>query len=408
MSDTGFRPAGLSIVAAEGVLRRKIGDWLMSIDDEPLRKYVANKIVVAGGSIASMLLGEKVNDFDVYLTSRDAAIRLAFYYVKRFANNPRADFGGGALWVEVLKSGTDFGHRGRSVEVNADGVMYLAKRKNTPEDEIEYVAGPKCPETAVPSKEGRVNIVVKSSGAISEAPAPEDSTRYFLIPSSGEAWGAESASMLTSALGLDAEAALASQLCDVDPSDAYNEPPELKELTEATEKAVEPPKQTGPGAKAKNRYRPVFLSSNAITLSDGIQIVIRFHGEPSEIIANFDFVHTTCYWTSKSGKVVVNEAALLSLLNRKLKYVGSRYPLCSLVRTRKFVARGWKAPASVYVKAMFQCTKLNWNNLSTWEDQLTGMDAAYFSHILSILEHDRQAGVSIDGNYVVELIDRMM
>lgn len=40
-----------------------------------------------------------------------------------------------------------------------------------------------------------------------------------------------------------------------------------------------------PSSKAS--YQPVYLSSNAITLSDKIQIVIRFYGNPEEIHSNY-------------------------------------------------------------------------------------------------------------------------
>src|SRR3546814_1364029 len=48
-------------------------------------------------------------------------------------------------------------------------------------------------------------------------------------------------------------------------------------------------------------YRPVFMSTNAITLSDKIQIVLRFYGEADAIHENYDFVHCTNYWTSKDA-----------------------------------------------------------------------------------------------------------
>ena len=108
------------------------------------------------------------------------------------------------------------------------------------------------------------------------------------------------------------------------------------------------------------------------------------------------------------SKITVNEDALMSMLSRKLKYCGSKYPLCTLMRTRKFVGRGWTAPASVFVKAMHQCMQLDWNKISTWEDQLIGMDAAYFTQIIEILRGEQAKGKTIDGTYVVELIDRMM
>ena len=41
----------------------------------------------------------------------------------------------------------------------------------------------------------------------------------------------------------------------------------------------------------KPKYRPVFLSSNAITLSNEIQIVVRFYGNAEEIHSTYDFIH---------------------------------------------------------------------------------------------------------------------
>jgi hypothetical protein len=60
-------------------------------------------------------------------------------------------------------------------------------------------------------------------------------------------------------------------------------------------------------------FRPVFMSTNAITLSDKIQIVLRFYGEADTIHENYDFVHCTNYWTSKAGELVLRQPALESL-----------------------------------------------------------------------------------------------
>ena len=88
--------------------------------------------------------------------------------------------------------------------------------------------------------------------------------------------------------------------------------------------------------------------------------------------------------------------------------MGSRYPLCSLIRKRKFVVRGWKAPASVFIKPMIQCTRLDWNKIETWRDQLTGVDTAYFQEIINILQRDQAEGKQIDAAYVIALIDRLV
>src|SRR4051812_30491998 len=68
----------------KAVLRKKMDEWLASIEDEAVRKRVKNHTIVTGGCIASMLLREPVNDFDVYFTDYETALTVANYYVARF------------------------------------------------------------------------------------------------------------------------------------------------------------------------------------------------------------------------------------------------------------------------------------------------------------------------------------
>ena len=51
------------------------------------------------------------------------------------------------------------------------------------------------------------------------------------------------------------------------------------------------------------KYRPRYFSTNAISLSDKIQLVIRFYGSVEEIHTNYDFVHCTCSYDFKENKV---------------------------------------------------------------------------------------------------------
>ncbi len=83
----------------------------------------------------------------------------------------------------------------------------------------------------------------------------------------------------------------------------------------------------------KKKYHPRFITSNAITLSDKIQIVTRFYGEVAEIHKNYDFVHCTCAWNSWDNEVFLPQKALECIINKELYYVGSKYPLCSIKET---------------------------------------------------------------------------
>src|SRR6056300_903322 len=65
-------------------LTNKVESWLDSIEDDDVRWIAARNVIVTGGAIASMLLGERINDYDVYFRTREATLKVAEYYVKKF------------------------------------------------------------------------------------------------------------------------------------------------------------------------------------------------------------------------------------------------------------------------------------------------------------------------------------
>jgi len=63
------------------VIQRKMDKWIASIDDKELQEKVRDNYIVTGGAIASMLLGDLPNDFDVYLKTPEVAVELVNYYI---------------------------------------------------------------------------------------------------------------------------------------------------------------------------------------------------------------------------------------------------------------------------------------------------------------------------------------
>lgn len=155
------------------------------------------------------------------------------------------------------------------------------------------------------------------------------------------------------------------------------------------------------------KYRPVFLTTNAITLSDRVQIVVRFWGEVAAIHKNYDFVHCTCAWDGATGDLTLPHAALLSLLNKRLKYLSSRYPLCSLIRTRKFIKAGWHIDAGQFVKMAWEVGKLKLDDVTVLEDQMIGVDSAYFVEVIRLLKSESAGDKPIDSAYLMEVIDKV-
>lgn len=157
-------------------------------------------------------------------------------------------------------------------------------------------------------------------------------------------------------------------------------------------------------ANDEKKYIVKYFSPNAISLSDNVQIVIRFHGTPEEIHKTFDFIHATNYFTFEHG-IVTNIPALESIITKQLKYQGSMYPLTSIIRMKKFVKRDWNISAGEILKMMFQVSQLDLTNPDVLEEQLIGVDVAYFGKLVEILRGvDKD---SITSNYLNTIIDRV-
>lgn len=275
----------------KAILRKKLDAFTATITDENIRKLIQRDTIITGGSIASMLLDEKVNDYDLYFSTQETALAVANYYA--------------ALFVSA--------ETGNAVSAG--------------------------------EKDGRV---------------------FLHGPGLGPVQG----------LRMDA-------------ADAEDQ---------GAQEAVEDANNDG-------TYRLLFASPNAITLSDGIQIVIRFTGPAAEIHKNYDFVHCTNYWTSVDDNLVLHPAALEALLTKELRYVGSLYPLCSIIRTRKFLKRGWQINAGQYLKMALQLNELNLFDIPTLKEQLVGVDSAHF---MALIEKVKEGNPEkINSSYICEIVDRM-
>lgn len=316
---------GLKSKTIKSILRNKINAWVETIEDEGLRDKCRREAIVTGGSIASMLLGEEVNDFDVYFRTKETVRAVADYYVEQFQAQ-RKEQGG--------------------VPVN----IYVEELKDS-------------------QGKDRVRIVVKSAGVAGEG--QEQDYQYF--EDSGNDHDAGDYV-----------------------SEAFDPLSDVKDIADDAKEAL-----AGDGKK----YSPAFLSTNAISLRGKIQLILRFYGEPDEIHQSYDFVHCMNYWESGESKLTLRPEALEALLSRTLVYAGSQYPLCSVIRTRKFVKRGWRINAGQFLKMAMQISNLDLTDHVTLEEQLTGVDVAYFAEVIAKIK-DRNPE-KVDAAYLTEIIDRM-
>lgn len=277
-------------------IEKKLNEWLETIEDESLRSKVKSNSLVSGGAIASMLLNQQVNDYDVYLQDQGVLEGLAKYYTKAHDN------------ILVLNGK----HR----------------------------------ESLVDSLGGRYKDIIAI--AIRNL-KPDQIKLVFLGKSGGMA---------------------------IDRRDSAEQ----------------------------DQYEPIYFSPNAISLSGNIQIVLRFNGDSVAIHKNYDFVHATNYFTFKEG-LVTNKEALESLLTLQLKYQGSLYPLTSILRMKKFIKRGWNINAGEVLKIMFQISELDLHDPDVLEEQLIGIDVAYFAKVIEILRDVKSE--KITSTYLNTIIDRV-
>lgn len=310
---------GMKAKTIKAVLAKKFKAFTASIEDASVRKAVEENSIITGGCIASMLLGERINDFDLYFTNHSTAKAVAQYYVDRFK---------------------------------------VSKRNGIP-----------C-SIVVDDTDGRVSVVIKSAGIASEDGA-EEPYRYFEGRPDDEAGGYV--------------------------GEVMSDTGEIEDTYQETEAVALDNDDAD--------FRPVFMSTNAVTLSGKVQIVLRFYGKADEIHKNYDFVHCTNYWTSKDGKLTLRPDALEALLSRELRYVGSLYPVCSIIRLRKFLKRGWVVNAGQILKMVMQVSELDLTDPVVLQDQLTGVDSAYFIQLMGRLkERDPD---KVNSAYLCEVIDRL-
>src|SRR6185437_3482208 len=92
----------------------------------------------------------------------------------------------------------------------------------------------------------------------------------------------------------------------------------------------------------------------------------------------------TCYWRSENSHLSLPRKALEAIITKELVYSGSKYPLASIIRTRKFINRGWQINAGQYLKMTLQLNQMDLLNVDVLEEQLTGVDAAYFHQVIEL------------------------
>jgi len=75
---------GIKQATIKKIIRRKLDYWLDTITDNHVKEIAKENVIVCGGAITSLLLGEKPNDYDLYFKTFDSVKKIAEYYANKF------------------------------------------------------------------------------------------------------------------------------------------------------------------------------------------------------------------------------------------------------------------------------------------------------------------------------------
>lgn len=355
-------------------IEAKVLDWMNTLPVE-IQEYVGSKVVVTGGSIASMFLREPVNDYDIYFRNIKAVLMVTQHYCNK--------------WIKDNDEQTKVGH----ISKNIVPMLRLTIDQGIGTDKLNNLRG------IFTHKSSNTHFPVDHSGSVRFVIHPQDEGLKTLMEESNY-WN----EIVRCEVFIQSQGFLGDN-----PDEEYDyfegrEPDAAADLIDKSLAVNE----EGLNEKAE-KYTTVFMSSNAITLSHKIQLVIRFFGDPDKIHDTYDFIHATNYYTKKEG-LVTNTRALESLLSKELIYAGSKYPLASIFRTRKFIKREWSCHVGNFVKMAMQLNDMDLTNPYILEEQLTGVDAAYLYQIIRAVKDKRKDDPTFQFNstYICTLVDRMM
>jgi hypothetical protein len=356
------------------ILSKKHESWVESIKDPAVKDLAAKNTIITGGAIASMLLKEEIHDFDFYFTNFETCKAVAEYYVQQFIK----EHDNLKIIPQVV------------IEDEITGKIFAldGTQLNKKEDAIETLQ-------ITNDSKLRVRIRIQSAGIVGDKTNDKE-YQYF----EGNMQNGSIDESLMPAGEEYVDEALES------PEETLRKADEIK--------ADDPEKFSAVGnlcdhQTEKGKFRPVFLSDNAISLSDKVQLIIRFYGNIEEIHKNFDFVHATNFWQSDTKELTLQKEALESLITKRLYYMNSLYPICALIRMRKFIQRGFFVDAGQILKICFQISKLNLEDINVLESQLTGVDQQYFCQLVNYIQQEKSKNENwiLDLPYLISIVDKI-
>jgi hypothetical protein len=144
---------------------------------------------------------------------------------------------------------------------------------------------------------------------------------------------------------------------------------------------------------------PVYETANALTYRrkgrDGkkldVQIITRFSGTPREILNTFDFTIVQGSFDFQTETFLLDDNFLPDIASRVLRYTStSHFPICALIRTKKYQERGYVLVNSTILAISFAINRLDLKTYKNVKEQLLGIDTMFLYGFLETLDDDTE------------------
>jgi len=158
-----------------------------------------------------------------------------------------------------------------------------------------------------------------------------------------------------------------------------------------------------------HKVYPTYLSKNALTLSNGVQLIFRFIGEPKEVFSTFDYEHCKIYWRPNPlglllGSVHYEGRSQESIAKNELIYTGNtRFVLSAISRLNNFIKRGWGISPSSLLSLALSVNKVDWSSREALEEELLGIYGIENQTLKTILNLCSKEG-KVDLDKVVQVL----
>ena len=107
----------------------------------------------------------------------------------------------------------------------------------------------------------------------------------------------------------------------------------------------------------KDKYHVKLITENSTNLSDKIQLITKFIGDPMFITQQFDWQHIKSWYSCKEEKLYLTNDVYRLIVEKELIYTGSAYPLSSFLRLKKYLKKGWNVSTATMVHIALDITQ---------------------------------------------------